>query len=88
MLVKRNPRLLASALPDGNTALLVVETGRYVTFDGTATAIWERIENPIAFADLIDSLLAEYDVTQAVLEKDVTDALHKLAEMQVVTLAD
>ncbi len=88
MLVKRNPRLLASALPDGNTALLVVETGRYVTFDGTATAIWERIEDPIAFADLIDSLLAEYDVTQAVLEKDVTDALHKLAEMQVVTLAD
>lgn len=88
MLVKRNPRLLASALPDGNTALLVIETGRYVTFDQTATAIWERTENPIAFVDLIGSLLEQYDVDQDVLERDVTDALHSLAEMQVLTLAD
>ncbi|MEM1194981.1 MAG: PqqD family peptide modification chaperone [Pseudomonadota bacterium] len=88
MLVKRNPRLLASALPDGNTALLVIETGRYVTFDKTATAIWDRTESPIDFADLIGSLLEDYDVARDVLERDVTDALHSLAEMQVLTLAD
>ena len=88
MLVTRNPRLLASALPDGNTALLVIETGRYVTFDETASAIWQRTQEPIAFADLIASLLSEYDVAQDVLERDVTKALHKLADMQVVTLAE
>ena len=47
VLVKRNPRVLSSALPDGHTALLVIETGRYVTFDATATAIWNLTEQPI-----------------------------------------
>jgi len=88
VLVTRNPRLLASALPDGNTALLVIATGRYVTFDETASAIWQRTQEPIAFADLIASLLSEYDVAQDVLERDVTKALDKLADMQVVTLAE
>lgn len=88
MLVKRNPRVLASALPDGNTALLVVETGRYVTFDAAATAIWEKTETPIAFSDLIASLLEEYDVDQVTLERDVKEALSTLADKQVVTLDD
>lgn len=88
MLVKRNPRILSSVLPDGNAALLVVETGRYVTFDQTATAIWERTQEPIAFADLIASLLEEYDVAREVLEDDVREALEALAEKQVLSLAE
>ncbi|MDJ0978926.1 MAG: PqqD family protein [Erythrobacter sp.] len=88
MLVKRNPRVLASALPDGNTALLVVETGRYVTFDETATAIWQRIEQPISFNDLIASLMAEYDVSNDVLQSDVRNALHALEDKQVLTLTE
>jgi len=86
VLVKRNPRVLASALPDGNTALLVVETGRYVTFDPTATAIWERTEEPITLRDLVASLLSEYEADEAVLERDVRNALETLADKKVVTL--
>lgn len=88
MLVKRNPRVLSSTLPDGNAALLVVETGRYVTFDATATAIWERTKQPITFADLIASLLEEYEVARDVLEDDVRAALDTLADKQVISLAD
>lgn len=88
MLVKRNPRVLASALPDGNTALLVVETGRYLTFDATATAVWERTQSPIALADLVDSLLEEYDAERDVLERDVRAALATLADQQVLTLVE
>ena len=88
MLVKRNSSILASALPDGNTALLNVDTGRYLTFDETATAIWNRTERPIQFDDLIASLLEEYEVEPAVLEKDVRAALDTLCDKQVIALAD
>ena len=88
MLVKRNPRVLSSTLPDGNAALLVVETGRYVTFDETATAIWERTKEPIAFGDLVASLLEEYEVARDVLELDVRTTLETLAEKRVLCLAE
>lgn len=88
MLVKRNPRVLASALPDGNTALLIVETGRYLTFDATATAVWERTQDPVTFADLVDSLLEEYAVERDVLERDLRATLATLAEKQVLTLVE
>ena len=88
VLVKRNSSILASALPDGSTALLNPETGRYLTFDETATAIWSRTEEPITFSDLIASLLEEYDVDQAALEKDVKAALLNLADKKVLALAE
>ncbi len=88
MLVKRNSSILASALPDGNTALLNVDTGRYLTFDATATAIWNRTQEPISFADLIASLLEEYEVDRTVLEKDVRTALETLAQKKVIALTE
>lgn len=88
MLVKRNATILASTLPDGNTALLNVDTGRYLTFDASATAIWQRTENPITFDDLIASLMEEFDVDKAVLEADVRAALETLAEKQVIEITD
>ena len=53
VLVKRNPRVLSSALPDGHTALLVIETGRYVTFDALLAELDvtpERLEEDVAHA--------------------------------------
>ena len=88
MLVKRNANVLASSLPDGNMALLNVDTGRYLTFDETAAAIWNRTEEPIALSDLIASLLEEYDADPEVLASDVRSTLQTLADKQVVTLID
>lgn len=88
MLVKRNANVLASSLPDGNMALLNVDTGRYLTFDETTSAIWNRTEKPISLSDLISSLLEEYDADPAVLEKDVRSTLETLAEKQVMSLSD
>ncbi|MEM6828722.1 MAG: PqqD family protein [Pseudomonadota bacterium] len=88
VLVKRNPRVLSSALPDGHTALLVIETGRYVTFDATATAIWNLTEQPITKDGIVSSLLAEFDVTPERLEEDVAHALAALEDKRIVTLTE
>jgi hypothetical protein len=88
VLVTRNATILASTLPDGNTALLNTDTGRYLTFDASATAIWQRTENPITFDDLIASLMEEFEVERAVLEADVRAALETLAEKKVIQITD
>jgi len=88
MLVTRNSEVLASPLPDGNTALLHIKTGKYLTFDETASAIWSRTEQPVSFTDLIASLLKEYDVEQSVLEEDVKATLQTLADKQVLSLTE
>lgn len=86
MLIKRCHEPLSAPLGEGTIALLHEETGEYLTFDETATSIWEKIERPIAFDDLISQLLEEYQVDRNLLEIEVHDALRKLAQKKLVEL--
>lgn len=86
MLIKRFQEPLSTPLGGGKTALLNEATGEYLTFDETATAIWEKIEAPITFDDLVSQLLDEYEVDRKLLEDDVNQALETLSQKKLIEL--
>lgn len=86
MLIKRFQEPLSTPLGAGKTALLNEATGEYLTFDETATAIWDKTEAPITFDNLVLQLLEEYEVDRNLLEGEVRQALETLSQKKLIEL--
>jgi hypothetical protein len=60
----RSNDLIATNLDD-ETVLMNIEAGSYYGLEGSARAIWERLETPISFAELVAAMMKEYRVAVA-----------------------
>lgn len=82
----------ASALPFQklNDEILVVNPGTREVhlLNPTATRIWELLESDRTAADLVTSLLAEYDADKAQVGKDVDALLTDLTTKGLIGQAD
>lgn len=87
MLITRRQEPLSTPMGGGHTALLCEETGEYLTFDETATAIWEKTRKPIEFDALVTALASEYAVDIAILEQDVRQTLDTLSDKKLIELS-
>lgn len=86
MLIERISEPLSTPLGEGDTALLNERTGEYLTFNATASAVWEQTGSPIQFDVLVAALAKEYSVDQAVLESDVKRTLAMLEDKQLIKI--
>ena len=65
---------------DHETVLMSIDAGAYYGLAGVARRIWERLENPTSFSDLVDCLQSEYKVSREVC---VSDLQKFLAEIEL-----
>ena len=70
LLVKRKEGLIEAEV-DGELVALHVENGTCYGFNGTATRIWQMVEQPKRLSELRDALMAEFDVDAETCEQDV-----------------
>jgi hypothetical protein len=84
-LITRNPALLVAPVHD-ETVMMEIESGRYYGLDDIGTAVWQRLESPCRFGDLVQSLTMEFDAGRTVIARDVGVLLTRMAEHKVVTL--
>ncbi len=84
-LITRNEGLLTAAVHD-EIVMMDLASGRYYGLDDIGTAIWQRLEVPCRFGDLVDSLVADFDAERAVIAADVRKFLSTMAEHKVVSL--
>lgn len=68
----------------GEKVMVDFESGKYFLIKGVGNDIWDMIQNEITVGEIIDKLLAEYDVTPEACEKSVIDFLIKLAELEFI----
>ena len=68
------------------TVMMSVESGRYYGLDDIGSAIWQRLEAPRRFGDLVDQLAADYDADRATIADDVRTLLAEMAMHGLVTL--
>jgi hypothetical protein len=61
-LLSRAQDMLASNL-DQETVLMSIEAGAYYGLEGSARSIWELLETPLRFSELVDRLVEGYEVT-------------------------
>ena len=66
----RSNDLIATELDD-ETVLMSIDAGSYYGLEGTSRTIWERLESPTLFSELVDSLVREYRVTADACMSDV-----------------
>lgn len=68
----------------GEKVMVDFESGKYFLIKGVGNDIWDMIQNEITVGEIVDKLLAEYDVTREVCEKSVNDFLGKLKELEFI----
>ena len=66
----RSDDLIATELDD-ETVLMSIDAGSYYGLDGTSRTIWQKLESPISFSELVDSLVREYRVSADACASDV-----------------
>lgn len=71
----------------GETVLLDLVNENYFGLDAVGTRVWQLLNEGQGKADLIESLLLEYEVEREVLEKDVSELLNHLDEAGLIEIA-
>ncbi len=70
----------------GETVLMDLKSGAYFGLDVTGTRIWQLIREKEDLPSALEALMAEFDVDEAQLRKDVRDLLADLSEAGLVSL--
>ena len=72
----------------GETVLLDLESEQYFGLDAVGTRIWALIGEGLSVGGIVDTLLAEYEVSRATLEADVAELLSRLSEAGLIRLGN
>lgn len=79
MTLQRDPEQKFNYI-DGEVIMLNLQSGEYINFNPVGTRIWELLENPLSFKDLIDALLKEYDIDQDSCFAATKEFIHRMSE--------
>lgn len=79
---QRSPDVVSRVL-DGEAVLLDLASGTYFGLNEVGTRVWELLEQPRTPAELRAALLAEFDVSEDVLARDLEELLGTLETRQL-----
>jgi Coenzyme PQQ synthesis protein D (PqqD) len=85
-LISRSPTVLTAEV-DGEVLMMSIERGCYFSLNDVGYDIWRRLDPPCSFADLIDSLAADYDTPRATIMEDVQALLSRMVAEDIVRVA-
>ncbi|WP_026505998.1 PqqD family peptide modification chaperone [Butyrivibrio sp. NC3005] len=71
----------------GDKVMIDFETGKYFMLKGTAVDIWDSIQSPISFGNLLGKLENIYEVDEATCKDDVEKFLNQLESNKFITLS-
>lgn len=83
LLISRDNNHVATEI-DGELVLLDLASNSYLGFDPVGSSIWQLLETPITFRDLLIALVEKYDVMEDVCRADTISFLHDLAEKNLL----
>ena len=77
--------IITSSL-DGNAVMMSLENGKYYGTEPVASAIWTLLEQPITFADLVEKLLEEFNVSKEQCQADTQRFVQQLCDEGLITI--
>lgn len=77
---------IVAAGMDGETMMMRIESGKYYGLGSVGSRIWELISEPRPVAQIIDSLVAEYDVGPEQCRVDTLEFLNRLYEERLIKI--
>jgi hypothetical protein len=86
-LLQRQPDMVFSHIDD-EVVMMSIETGEYYGLNPVASRIWELLETPCTFHQLVNMLMQEFDIDETACQKDVMKFLDQLMEKKLVFAVD
>lgn len=83
--ISRSTSLLVAGVND-DLVMMDLKLGRYYGLDRVGADVWSRLETPVTFAALIDSLVGDYDADRDRIAADVRQLLAVMVRHNVVEL--
>ena len=80
---QRNPDLIG-ALIDNELVMMSAEKGQYYGLAGVGLRIWELLEQPRGFDQLVDQILDEFEVGREECQQDMAQFLKQMLELGLV----
>jgi hypothetical protein len=82
-LLQRKGDLLFNQI-DGEVVMLSVENSEYYGMDRVGSRIWELLEKPLTFKQLVGALMEEYEVSEEQCTADTLAFLNKLSDKKII----
>ncbi|WP_096435085.1 lasso peptide biosynthesis PqqD family chaperone [Alteribacter populi] len=73
---------------DGEKVMLSVENGKYYNLGLMGGEIWDFMNEPILIGEVINGLLAQYDVEDSVCQEQVLSFLEMLRKEELIELTE
>ena len=70
----------------GEKVMIDFATGKYFMIKGVGNDIWDMIQEPISYGEIVAKLLSEYEVSEEECNTSVTNFLNKLKELNFVSV--
>lgn len=83
----RNEQIIDGEL-DKNQVMMHIEKGKYYGLTPVGKRIWDLIEQPKSYEDILDVLLSEYDVTKEQCEQEVRPFLDKSVHYNIIVKSE
>ncbi len=84
-IIQRKTELLFSKM-DEEVVMMNIDKGEYYGLDEIGSRIWQILEKPVHFNDIIQTLTDEYDVEETTCRDDVTAFLKELHEKDLIVV--
>jgi hypothetical protein len=82
-MLQRKPGMLFNEI-DGEVVMLSIENSEYYGMDKVGSRIWQLLENPMRFRELVDRLMDEYEVTEEQCKIETLGFITKLINKKIV----
>lgn len=82
-LLQRKPGLLFNEI-DGEVVMLSIENSEYYGMDKVGSRIWQLLENPMLFKELVKLLKDEFEVTEEQCQQDTMGFVRKMTDKKLL----
>jgi hypothetical protein len=84
-IITRNLDIITANIDD-ETVMMNIDSGEYHGLNNTASQIWDLLEQPLTFAELIELLLNTYELKREHCLQDTQLFLHQMIECKLLKL--
>ena len=82
--MKRSESAMAREV-DGELVILDVPSGRFFALNDVGRLIWDRLESDCSHDQLVDAVVASYDVGRSEASSDISELVSQLVDAGLVT---
>jgi len=84
-IISRNDGIVFNKLDD-ELVMMSIENGEYYGLDNIGAQIWEIIQQPTKFSEIVLKLMGKYDVSEETCIADIQEFLSELLGKNLITL--